>query len=55
MTAKTLAMLIALGGVLAAGTACFGLFTRSDPPAAEACAGLSGDALADCERRHREP
>jgi hypothetical protein len=41
--------------VLALGTACFGLFTKDEPPATKVaeCAGLSGDALADCERRHR--
>ena len=51
---KTVLMLIGLGGVLALGTACFGLFTRE--PAAEteveACAGLSGQAKIDCEKRH---
>jgi hypothetical protein len=53
---KTLVMLLGLAGVFAAGTACFGLFgPRSDQPegtTVEACAGLSGDAKADCERRH---
>jgi hypothetical protein len=49
-------MLLGLAGVFAAGTACFGLFApRSERPegaAVEACAGLAGDARADCERRH---
>lgn len=52
--AKTIVMLIGLAGVLAAGTACFGLFSRTPPPAetqVEACAGLSGEAKIDCERR----
>jgi len=53
---KTLLMLLGLAGVFAAGTACFGLFgPRSDRPegtTVEACAGLSGDAKVDCERRH---
>lgn len=52
---KTTVMLIGLAGVLAFGTACFGLFTRSSPPAdseIEACAGLDGQAKTDCEKRH---
>jgi hypothetical protein len=52
---KTVLMLLALAGVFAAGTACFGLFGRDDPPAGATiaeCAGLSGEAKADCERRH---
>jgi hypothetical protein len=53
---KNLLMLLALGGVFAAGTACFGLFfPKNDPPAearSEECAGMSGEARADCERRH---
>ncbi|MGH6691657.1 MAG: hypothetical protein ACREF4_13375 [Gammaproteobacteria bacterium] len=53
---KTLLMLLGLAGVFAAGTACFGLFIprsdRSEDPTAEACEGLSGEAKADCERRH---
>jgi hypothetical protein len=53
---KTLLMGLGLAGVFAAGTACFGLFTpRSEQPAGEsveACAGLSDEAKADCERRH---
>jgi hypothetical protein len=50
-------MMLGLAGVFAAGTACFGLFTRTDPSAessVEACAGLSGQAKADCERQHQE-
>ena len=53
MTTKTLVMLFALAGVFAAGTACFGLFSK-DPAAqttAEECAGLSGQAKVDCEQR----
>ncbi len=52
---KTLLMVLGLAGVFAAGTACFGLFVpRSEPSkdAVEACAGLEGEAKADCERRH---
>ena len=52
---KTVLMLIGLAGVFAAGTACFGLFSSHTPPPAEteveACAGLSGQAKIDCERR----
>lgn len=52
---KNFLMLTGLAGVLAFGTACFQLFAPSDPGPAEtrieACAGLSGEALADCERR----
>ena len=54
---KTVVMLGALAFVLAAGTACFSLFAGSDEPAQEAeiaeCAGLSGQAREDCEKRHR--
>jgi hypothetical protein len=53
---KTFWMVLALGSVFAAGTACFGLFfPREAPPAGtavEACEGLAGEAKADCERRH---
>lgn len=58
MTMKTATMLLGLAGVFAAGTACFGLFTRTDPGAetsVAACAGLSGQAKTDCEQQHREP
>lgn len=52
---KTILMAAALGGVFLLGTACAGLFTktsdRSAPSAVEACAGLSGQAKADCEQR----
>jgi hypothetical protein len=54
---KTILMLLGLAGVFAAGTACFGLFSSSSTPpsptGAEACAGLSGQAKVDCERRHQ--
>ena len=53
---KTVIMLLGLAGVFAAGLACSGL---TKPPAEapegttiEACAGLSGVAKEDCERRH---
>lgn len=52
---KTILMLIGLASVFAGGVACFGLFGSSEPSegtAIEACAGLSGAAKADCERRH---
>jgi hypothetical protein len=49
-------MLLGLGGVFAAGTACFDLFAAKDAPPpetqVEACAGLSGQAKIDCEKRH---
>jgi hypothetical protein len=51
---KTILMLLGLAAVFAAGTACFGIFTRSDSSEAslvEACAGLSGQAKVDCEHR----
>jgi hypothetical protein len=53
---KTLWMVLGLAGVFAAGTACFGLFAprseRPEDPAVKECAGLSGQAKLDCERRH---
>lgn len=53
---KTALMVTGLAGVLSFGLACFGLFGPPVEPGAgstvEACAGLSGEALADCERRH---
>lgn len=56
---KNLVMLSALAAVLAFGTACFKLFAGDDEPAQDAeiaaCAGLSGQAKADCEARHRNP
>jgi hypothetical protein len=56
MKTKTLLMVLGLAGAFAAGTACFGLFSsRSDRPegtTVEECAGLSGQAKEDCERRH---
>lgn len=51
---KTILMLVGLAAVFAAGTACFGIFTRTDSSEAsrvEACAGLSGQAKIDCEQR----
>jgi hypothetical protein len=51
---KTTIMLIGMAAAFAAMTACFGLFSKSPPPAestVEACAGLSGQAKIDCERR----
>lgn len=52
---KTFLMLTGLAGVLAFGTACFQMFSAPAPPPAEsrveACAGLSGQALIDCEQR----
>lgn len=54
---KTMLMLLGLAGVFAAGTACFGLFSSDSPRPTqgevEACAGLSGQAKVDCERRHQ--
>ena len=53
---KTTIMLIGLATAVAAGTACFGLFSssKSEPEETqiEACAGLSGQAKIDCEKRH---
>lgn len=57
MTTKDLVMLSGLAIVLAAGTACFGLFTSKDDSAADtpaACAGLEGQALKDCEQQHKQ-
>jgi len=51
---KTIVMLAGLAGVLAFGTACFGLFGSSKPQSettVQACAGLSGQAKIDCEKR----
>ena len=51
---RTTVMVAAFGGVFLLGTACAGLFTKTDPGAAskvEACAGLSGQARTDCEQR----
>jgi uncharacterized membrane protein len=51
---KTIVMLIGLAAAFAAITACFGMFSKSPPPAetqVEACAGLSGQAKIDCEQR----
>jgi hypothetical protein len=54
---KTILMLLGLAGVFAAGSACFGLFSSASTPPSpggvEACAGLSGQAKVDCERRHQ--
>ena len=52
-TLKTFVMVAALGGILATGTACFGLFTSSkkETTTSAPCAGLSGQALSDCEAR----
>ncbi|HJW67940.1 MAG TPA: hypothetical protein VJ829_01150 [Candidatus Binatia bacterium] len=54
---KTILMLLGLASVFAAGTACFGLFSsgHTPPPQGqiEECAGLSGQAKTDCERRHQ--
>ena len=51
---RTVVVVLAFGGVFLLGTACAGLFTKTDPAAAskfEACAGLSGQARTDCEQR----
>ena len=51
---RTIVMVAAFGGVFLLGTACAGLFTKTDPGAAskvEACAGLSGQGRTDCEQR----
>jgi len=54
---KTALMVAGLAVFVGASTACFGLFSggrdAADPPAAdEACAGLTGQAKIDCERRN---
>jgi hypothetical protein len=55
---KTIVMLCGLAGVFAVSVACSKLFSSSSPsensPVA-ACAGLSGQALKDCEQRHGQP
>jgi len=52
---KRIVMLGALAVLAGASTACFGLFTKSDPAPAPAasdpCAGLTGQARTDCETR----
>jgi len=51
---KTTFMLLSLALFVAAGTACFGLFSSksSDSEAIEAsCDGLTGQAKIDCENR----
>lgn len=52
---KTGVMLAAMALVVGAGIACFGLFSRSDEPAAieQSCEGLQGQAKIDCEQRNR--
>jgi len=54
---KTPLMLLGLAAVLAAGTACFGLFSSGDdarPAITSPCADLDGQAKADCERRREQ-
>ncbi len=49
---KTTMMLLGLAGVMAAGVACFGMFSdKSKDPAAieKSCDGLEGQARIDCE------
>jgi hypothetical protein len=58
MTRKDTLMLLGIAGVLAAGTACAGMFTKKDDTAAStvpACAGLEGQAKIDCERQQQKP
>jgi len=54
-----LLLLFALAVLPTAGMACFDFFARRDDAAKEAtiqaCAGLSGPARVDCEKRHQEP
>jgi hypothetical protein len=50
-TVKTIVMLASLALVLGAGTACFGLFSKKEPAATDPCAGLTGQAKADCESK----
>lgn len=47
---KTAVMLTGLAAVFAVGVACMGFSSKSPEPAA-ACAGLEGQALADCEKQ----
>jgi len=54
---KTVLMLTGLAGVFAVGTACSGMFSKTDdpaPPAGQACVGLTGQAKADCEQRQAQ-
>ncbi len=56
MTKKDTLMLLGIAAVLAAGTACSGLFTKKDDAAASAvpaCAGLEGQAKIDCEQQQK--
>jgi hypothetical protein len=55
---KTIVMLSGLAAVFAVSVACSKLFSSSSPPESSsvaACAGLSGQALKDCEPRHGQP
>lgn len=47
---KTSVMLAGLAAVFALGVACMG-FSSKAPEPATACAGLEGQALADCEKQ----
>jgi hypothetical protein len=53
---KTTLMALGLAAVFLLGTACFGLLPTKKEPAKDAtiaeCAGLAGQARADCEREH---
>jgi hypothetical protein len=49
---KTSVMLLGLVAVVGLGTACSGLFSRSEKEGIEAsCEGLEGQAKIDCEKR----
>ncbi len=50
---KRIVMLSLLAALAGASTACFGLFSRSDdaPATHDPCAGLTGEARAECEAR----
>jgi hypothetical protein len=56
MTRKDRLMVFGIAAVVAAGTACSGVFTKKDDTAAStvpACAGLEGQAKIDCEKRQQ--
>lgn len=52
---KTALMTAGLAAVFLVGVACFGFGSKAPAPADSACAGLTGQARADCEQQQRQP
>lgn len=50
---KTVLMTAGLAAVFAVGVACFGFSSKAPAPATSACAGLEGQAKADCEKQQQ--